>query len=207
MFFLLLNCNKQVEPSRHTTLTQQWLNVNSTSWRWINIESMLSQRCVPAGKFTRQRSCHPSRHTTFTQPCINVNSTSWRWINIESMLSQRCVPAGKFTRKEATRTGTQQCWLNIVSMSIQRHDVDSTLNQCWVNIVVCLLGSLHERRPPEQAHNNVDSTLFQCQFNIMTLTQHWINVESTLCACWEVITKEVIAELPPQQAHNIYLTL
>ena len=35
--------------------------------------------------------------------------------------------------------GTQR-WLNIDSTLIQRHDVESTLNEYWVN-VVCLLGS------------------------------------------------------------------
>ena len=36
-------------PSRPTLLTQHWFNVDSTSWRWNNVESMLSQQCVPAG--------------------------------------------------------------------------------------------------------------------------------------------------------------
>ena len=39
----------QAPPSRHTSLTQHWFNVDSTSWWWINVESMLSQQCVPAG--------------------------------------------------------------------------------------------------------------------------------------------------------------
>ena len=30
-------------------MTQHWFNVVSTSWRWINVKSILSQRCVPAG--------------------------------------------------------------------------------------------------------------------------------------------------------------
>ena len=36
-----LNVRKKVS-------TQQTHNVGSTSWRWINIESTLFQRCVPA---------------------------------------------------------------------------------------------------------------------------------------------------------------
>ena len=38
-------------PSGHTTLRQRRVNVDSTSWRWINVESTLFLRCVPAGKF------------------------------------------------------------------------------------------------------------------------------------------------------------
>ena len=38
-----------LNPSRHTTLKQRRFNVDSTSWRWINIESVLFQRCAPAG--------------------------------------------------------------------------------------------------------------------------------------------------------------
>ena len=34
------------QSSGHTT----WNNVDSTSWRWINVETMLFKRCVPAGK-------------------------------------------------------------------------------------------------------------------------------------------------------------
>ena len=38
-----------LQPSGHTTLKQRF-NVDSTStyWRWINVESTLFQRCVPA---------------------------------------------------------------------------------------------------------------------------------------------------------------
>ena len=36
-------------PSGHTTLKQRQFNVDSTSWRWINVESILFQCCVPAG--------------------------------------------------------------------------------------------------------------------------------------------------------------
>ena len=36
-------------PSRHTSLNHHRFNVDSTPWRWINIESMLIQGCVSAG--------------------------------------------------------------------------------------------------------------------------------------------------------------
>ena len=36
-------------PSGHTTSKQHQFNVESMPWRWINVESMLLQRCVPAG--------------------------------------------------------------------------------------------------------------------------------------------------------------
>ena len=36
------------ESSKNDGLTQQ-AHTNDSTWRWINIESMLSQRCVPAG--------------------------------------------------------------------------------------------------------------------------------------------------------------
>ena len=35
------------QPSRHTTLYQRQFNVDSTSRRWINVESTLFQHCVP----------------------------------------------------------------------------------------------------------------------------------------------------------------
>ena len=39
----------QWSPSRHITLTQHWFNV----WGWINVDSMLSQRCVPARQISK----------------------------------------------------------------------------------------------------------------------------------------------------------
>ena len=41
----LLNAAKSAEkiPSRHTTLNQHWFNVDTTSWFWIKVDSMLSQ--------------------------------------------------------------------------------------------------------------------------------------------------------------------
>ena len=43
-------------PSRHTLLTQHRFYVDSTPWLWIKVESMLSQRCVPAGLNPRHRN-------------------------------------------------------------------------------------------------------------------------------------------------------
>ena len=40
----------QAPNVEHTTVNQQWNNADSTSWRWINVDSMF-QFCVPAGSF------------------------------------------------------------------------------------------------------------------------------------------------------------
>ena len=39
-------------PSRHMTSIQRRLNVNATSWRYIDIETTLYKRYVPAGHMT-----------------------------------------------------------------------------------------------------------------------------------------------------------
>ena len=44
-------------PSGHTALKQRLFNVDSMFWHWINIESTLFQRCVPAGFYIIFQSC------------------------------------------------------------------------------------------------------------------------------------------------------
>ena len=53
----------------------------------------------------------------------------------------------------------------------------------------------------QQAHN-VDSILIQSKFNVMTLNWHWINVESTLCACWVHSTQSIAFRGLPFSAHR-----
>ena len=59
--------------------------------------------------------------------------------------------------------GTQR-WNNVNSTLIHRQDVESTLNRC------CFSG--------------VETTSIQLWFNVKTLNQRWIDVVSTVCACW-----------------------
>ena len=41
---------KSNQPSRHMTFVQRPIKVDATSWRCIDVDATLSQRCVPAGK-------------------------------------------------------------------------------------------------------------------------------------------------------------
>ena len=53
----------------------------------------------------------------------------------------------------------------------------------------------------QQAHI-VDSTYIQRWFHTMTLNQRWINVESTMCACWGVLLCKLIGCKAPEGAEK-----
>ena len=44
-------------PHEHTTLNQHWINLDSTSWRWIKVDSMFITRCMTAGVCLLWRWC------------------------------------------------------------------------------------------------------------------------------------------------------
>ena len=53
----LLGRHEDFLPSRHTALQQRRFNIDSTLWWWINVESTLSQRCVPPWYRFLYRTC------------------------------------------------------------------------------------------------------------------------------------------------------
>ena len=138
-------------PSRNTTLKQRRFNVDSTSRHWINVESSLFQRCVPAGQshWIQKKISMCSKMCLSLDVCLPVEHPSTlegqfvsysrekekrdrktRSNNIDSTLIQR-LDAWRWINLESTlfqrwEVGTQQT-NNVATMSLQRHEVAATL--------------------------------------------------------------------------------
>ena len=49
--WLMLNSDHEGRFCRHTTFNQQWIYFDSTSWRWINVDSMVTNVVCPMRVF------------------------------------------------------------------------------------------------------------------------------------------------------------